>query len=134
MGSSERDPPKGSEESGTIVASSNDPFRTTTETVITNCGEEYTDGVTIIGELPGKPKAAGSITVPLNAPDTLYYYCENHPVRDGNGKICIVDEIDEDMSCRNAQLEVTDINENGSVIAIRLLNAGTGYVKEPLIY
>ena len=44
------------------------------------------------------------------------------------GKICIVDGIEpEDMSCRNAEVEVTDVNENGSVIAIRLLNPGTGY-------
>ena len=60
---------------------------------------------------------------------TLYYYCENHPKM--GGKICIVDGIEEEnMSCRNAQIEVTDINpDNGSVIAIRLLNAGTGYLE-----
>ena len=131
-------PPKGAEESytslGTPIATSNDPFKTTTETVISNCGVEYTDGVTIKGE-PGKPKAKVIFEVPQNAPNILYYYCENHGGNgDGTGgmgaKICIVDQItDENMSCRNAQVEVTDVNENGSVIAIRLLNSGTGYAE-----
>ena len=120
-------PPKGTPVSGEIVRTSNDPFRTITETLITNCGVEYTDGVTKEGE-PGKPNAKIIIDVQPDAPDTLYYYCENHPKM--GGKICIVDGIEpENMSCRNAQLEVTDVNENGSVIAIRLLNSGTGYAE-----
>ena len=64
-------PPKGTSPSGEIIRTSNDPFKITTETVISNCGVEYTDGVTIIGE-PGKPGAGVSFTVPQNAPSTLY--------------------------------------------------------------
>tara|TARA_Y100001970_G_scaffold228962_1_gene283801 strand:- start:6146 stop:12469 length:6324 start_codon:yes stop_codon:yes gene_type:complete len=121
-------PPKGSPPSGEIIRTSNDPFKITTETVISNCGEEYTDGVTKEGEA-GKPNAKVIIDVQPDAPDTLYYYCENHPKM--GGKICIIDQIElEDMSCRNAQIEVTAINsDNGSVIATRLLNPGTGYLQ-----
>tara|TARA_B100001109_G_scaffold225841_1_gene199571 strand:- start:3655 stop:9777 length:6123 start_codon:yes stop_codon:yes gene_type:complete len=118
-------PPKGTPASGEIIANSNDPFRTTTETVISNCGVEYTVGVVKEGEA-GKPGSYVQIGVAQTAPDTLYYYCENHPKM--GGKICIIDQIpDDNMSCRNAQVEVTGVNENGSVIAIRLLNPGTGY-------
>ena len=38
---------------------------------------EYTDGVTQNGT-PGQAGAYTRITVPHNAPDTLYYYCTNH--------------------------------------------------------
>ena len=38
---------------------------------------EYTDGVTQNGT-PGSAGAYTLITVPHNAPDTLYYYCTNH--------------------------------------------------------
>ena len=38
---------------------------------------EYTDGVTQSGT-PGTAGAYTKITVPHNAPDTLYYYCTNH--------------------------------------------------------
>jgi len=38
---------------------------------------EYTDGVTQNGT-PGTAGAYTKITVPHNAPDTLYYYCTNH--------------------------------------------------------
>ena len=127
-------PPKGTEPSGDPIITSNDPFKTTTEKIISNCGVEYTNGVTILGE-PGKPGAGTSIVVPFDAPDTLYYYCENHGGVRGvggmGGKICIINPREpEDMSCRNAEVEVTDINpDTGSVIAIRLLNAGTGYAE-----
>ncbi len=122
-------PPKGTPPSGEIVRTSNDPFKTTaTVTEPSGCGEEYTDGVIKFGEA-GKPGAGISIAITDNTPSTLYYYCENHPGM--GGKICIVDKIEEEnMSCRNAQIEVTDINpDNGSVIAIRLLNPGTGYLE-----
>ena len=121
-------PPKGTEPSGEPIASSNDPFKTTaTVTEPSGCGVEYTDGVTKEGE-SGKRDAKVIIDVQPDAPDTLYYYCENHP--EMGGKICIVDQIEEeDMNCRNAQVEVTAVNDEGSVIAIRLLNAGTGYLE-----
>ena len=35
---------------------------------------QYTDGVTNVGT-PGQAGAYTKITVPHNAPDTLYYYC-----------------------------------------------------------
>ena len=38
---------------------------------------EYTDGVTQSGT-PGQAGAYTKITVPHNAPNTLYYYCTNH--------------------------------------------------------
>ncbi len=119
---------------GTAIYNSRKPFKTTTETVISNCGVEYTDGVTIVGE-PGKPNAKVIIDVQPEAPDTLYYYCENHGGVGGvggmGGKICIIDQIDlEDMSCRNAQIEITDVSpDDGRVLAIRLLNPGTGYLQ-----
>jgi hypothetical protein len=125
---------KGAGEDGTIIATSNNPFKTTTETVISNCGEEYTDGVTKVGEA-GKPNAYVGIEVAEDAPSTLYYYCENHGGNgDGTGgmggKICIIDKIeDEDMSCRNAVIRVNNIGEGGRVTAITLMNAGTGYEK-----
>ena len=128
-------PPKGTSPSGEIIRTSNDPFKTTTTIgEPTNCGVEYTVGVTKVGEA-GKPNAYVEIKVAdgteedkPRAPDTLYYYCENHPQM--GGKICIIDPLsDDNMSCRNAQVEVTGVNDIGSVIAIRLLNPGTGYLE-----
>ena len=111
---------------GHIVASSLDPFAVETTVEVSGCGEEYTDGVTKIGE-PGKPGAYVEIEVQQDAPGTLYYYCENHS---GMGsKINIIDSIvrDAHMGCRNARVEVTAVNDRGSVMAMRLLNAGTDY-------
>ena len=133
---------KGQGETGKIVASSNNPFKTTTTIgEPTNCGEEYTDGVTKVGE-PGKPKSYVEIKVADDAPDTLYYYCENHP--EMGGKICIIDGIlPGDVSCRNAEVEVTDIAppegfvgpvRGGSVTAIRLRRGGTGYRQGTVSY
>ena len=120
-------PPKGTDYLLTEgIANSNEPFKTIiTIGEPTNCGVEYTVGVVKEGEA-GKRGSYVQIGVAQTAPDTLYYYCENHSGM--GGKICIIDQIDdEDMSCRNAQVRVNDVNEQGSVIAITLMNPGTGY-------
>ena len=113
---------------GTIsFANSTQPFAEDPEAVLENCGTEYTTGVTKAG-LPGDPNAFVQIDVDNNAPDTLYYYCENHPKM--GAKINIVDgedEVDEEMGCRNATIRVNDIGEDGRVIAITLLRGGSGY-------
>ena len=51
---------------------------------------EYTDGVATNGT-PGQAGAYTKITVPHNAPDTLYYYCTNHGGM-GSSTVQITDE------------------------------------------
>ena len=111
--------------SGQIVRTSNDPFITTTEQLVTNCGVEYVDGVTKVGE-PGKPGAYVQIVVGDNTPEQLYYYCENHPKMGGAINV-IGGETGLNLSCRNATVVVDDVNDKGSVIALRDLKGGTGY-------
>ena len=43
----------------------------------TGGGVQYTDG-NVQGGTPGTAGAATTITIPYNAPNTLYYYCGNH--------------------------------------------------------
>jgi hypothetical protein len=141
---------------GTIAyANSTQPFAEDPEAFLTNCGTEYTDNVTINGT-PGAQGSYIQIEVDVDTPDTLYYYCENHPKM--GAKINIVDaedEVDESMGCRNAVFEVTSIfdipeanrnaelfypegdirneaiannyKQSGRVTAFRLLRGGTGY-------
>ena len=121
---------------GTSYARSNQPFidegkgvnfEDDPEAVLTNCGTEYTDNVTINGT-PGAQGSYIQIEVDVDTPDTLYYYCENHPKM--GAKINIVDaedEVDTSLGGRNATIRVNDIGEDGRVIAITLLSGGTGY-------
>jgi hypothetical protein len=60
-------------------ASSNSahPFRLSTTSDGTHGGgNQYTDGVTYTGTQGSTGLL--TFTVPLDAPDTLYYYCQNH--------------------------------------------------------
>jgi len=118
--------------SGNIVASSLDPFSPQTEEIVSNCGVEYTRGVTVDG-VPGNTGAYTRIVVNNNTPDTLYYYCENHPQMGG-----LINIIDADptgtgqgegynMHCRNGTVEISEVDGNGKVIALRNLQGGTGY-------
>ena len=112
---------------GNSFANSTQPFADDPEAVLTNCGTEYTTGVTKEG-IPGTPNAFVQINVDNNTPDTLYYYCENHPKM--GAKINIVDgedEVDESMGCRNAIIRVNDVGEDGRVMAISLVRGGSGY-------
>ncbi len=130
---------KGTGGEGTVIASSNDPFITKTTVTRTNCGVEYADGVekndgekytdtgvTKSGIEPGKPNSYIEIVVTDNTPDKLYYYCENHANMGGEINI-IGGETDVNMGCRNATVVIDDVDENGSVIALRDLRGGTGY-------
>ena len=108
-------------------ANSTQPFAEDPEAELTNCGTEYTQGITVFG-VPGAPNAYISFAVFPDAPDTLYYYCENHPKM--GAKINIVDgldEVDEDMGCRNATLRVESLNEAGDVTLLSSLRGGSGY-------
>ena len=113
---------------GTIAfANSTQPFADDPEAVLQNCGTEYTTGVTKAG-IPGTPNAFVQIDVDNNTPDTLYYYCENHPKM--GAKINIVDgldEVDEDMGCRNATLRVERLGGAGEVTLLSSVRGGSGY-------
>ena len=112
---------------GTAFANSSQPFADDPEAVLTNCGTEYTTGVTKAG-LPGDPNAFVQIDVDNNAPDTLYYYCENHPKM--GAKINIVDgenEVEEEMGCRNATLRVESLGVDGQVTLLSSVRGGSGY-------
>ena len=112
--------------SGNIVASSIDPFAPQTEEIITNCGVEYTRGVTVDG-VPGQIGAYTRIVVNNNTPDTLYYYCNQHSGMGGLINVVTPDAQTVNMHCRDATVEISEVDGNGKVIAIRNLQGGTGY-------
>ena len=120
-------------------------------------GREYTRGVTIDG-IPGQGTSDTDtsytrLVVNNNTPNTLYYYCDNHPKM--GGVINVIPLTDEDdggdddgtttttggtttttggttttttsSEGRNASLVVSAVNSNGGIIAVKNLKGGTGY-------
>lgn len=66
------------------------PFRfSSTQDGTHQGGTEYTDGVTVVGT-PGQPGAYVEITVPQDAPSTLYYWCLYHPEMGGTNVVTVV--------------------------------------------
>lgn len=98
--------------------------------------DPFTDGVSWEGT-QGTAGATVVFTVPNNAPDTLEYYCNNHPLYMGNTVTITTEPSDNTGSGLEFTFEIeTTVSPMGtsrSITNITIVNAGTGYLSDEQI-
>ena len=112
-------------------SNSSHPFRLSTTSNGTHAsGSQYTDGWTTtpsgLSYNPGNSGAFGQYVVPTDAPNTLYYYCQNHSGMGGainilSGSVNTNGLVASNVSIQN-QMDITDMNITSGLKA----NGSTG--------
>ena len=112
-------------------SNSSHPFRLSTTNNGTHAsGSQYTDGWTTTPSggsyNPGNSGAFGQYVVPTDAPNTLYYYCQNHSNMGGtinilSGSVNTNGLVASNVSIQN-QMDITDMNITSGLKA----NGSTG--------